>query len=127
VHLRKTNPKRFKILFYFTGNVVLRRQKNRGVDKKSGLFVRASSTRLSDVDVENEAFDKMPFRHSSFHRQQKQVPVVGRKFVKFGYSQHEVWDWLHMEDINANNNAIYSTDQVKYQQLAIFFLKLYLT
>ena len=101
-------------LNFLIGNVVLRRQKNRGVDKKSALFVRATSTRLNDVDFENDAVDKTSFRHSSFYRQQQQVPVVSRKFVKFGYSQHEVWDWLHMEDINANNNAIYSTDQVQY-------------
>lgn len=28
--------------------------------------------------------------------------MAQRKLVKFGYSQHEVWNWLHREDVNAN-------------------------
>ena len=88
-------------------NVVLRRHKNRQVDKKTGLFVRTpattTTTRLSDgvVVVDTDFVEK-----TSFPRPTSVNVVDGRKFVKFGYSQHEVWNWLHREDVNANNNAI---------------------
>ena len=96
----------------------MRRQKNRQVDPKSGFFVRAS--RISDgFSVDNDVVDKSSFRRplsqqqqqQQQHQQQQLPPTVSRKFVKFGYSQHEVWNWLHREDVNANNNAIYA-DQV---------------
>jgi hypothetical protein len=32
--------------------------------------------------------------------------MAQRKFVKFGYSQHEVWNWLHREDVNANQISV---------------------
>jgi hypothetical protein len=57
----------------------------------------------SNVAVDADFVDKM-----SFPRQTLVNVVDGRKFVKFGYSQHEVWNWLHREDVNANNNAIYA-------------------
>ena len=95
---------------------MLRRQKNRQVDPKSGLFVRASRISADGFSVDSsDVVDKSSFRRllsQQNHQQHQQLPpTVSRKFVKFGYSQHEVWNWLHREDVNANNNAIYA-DQV---------------
>jgi len=89
----------------------MRRQKNRQVDPKSGLFVRAS--KISDglslnTDV---VVDKASFHRPLSQQQQQQLPpTFSRKFVKFGYSQHEVWNWLHREDVNANNNVNFADE-----------------
>jgi hypothetical protein len=71
-----------------SSNVALQRQKKLNVDRKS-TFLAAPSPRTSNVD--GDVVDK-----------QYQANVVdSKKFVKFGYSQHEVWNWLHQEDGNA--------------------------
>ena len=103
-------------------NVVLRRNKNRFADKKSGLLVR-TPTRMSDCfnngvnggDV--DYIDKGSFQRPT----SAAVNVVdGRKFVKFGYSQHEVWNWLHREDVNnVNNNSSVSVEKVSLHFIPI--------
>jgi hypothetical protein len=47
-----------------------------------------------DVVVDRTPFQRPTSTSSSFNI------VDGRRFVKFGYSQHEVWNWLHREDVN---------------------------
>jgi hypothetical protein len=69
-----------------SSNVAL--QKKLNVDRKS-TFLAAPSPRTSNVD--GDVVDK----------QYPANVVDSKKFVKFGYSQHEVWNWLHQEDVNA--------------------------
>jgi len=88
-------------------SVVLRRQKTRHADQKSGKFVRIPTTaRLSDGLCSSIVVDPDYAPKSSFPGSSAVNVDEGRRFVKFGYSQNEVWNWLHREDINANNNVV---------------------